>query len=223
MHRHSIGAGAHKALGAWGLIAAALCALTPPLAMAQTQAAASAATPASSAAPSEAARRQALGPFRFILQNASAPARTKPAAAAVDPKRAAPAVPIEQSATVAPKAQPPAAAPAPPPVEAPPPVAPPVTAAKAPPQAAPAAPMRKPLVAVKQDPPVLTGALLREQPEGTVRVGFDINPDGSTGGVKVLSSTNRKLNNVAMEAVTGWRFKPIDDVRPTEIELVFSR
>src|SRR5689334_6577234 len=39
-------------------------------------------------APSEAARRQALSPFRMILQNADAPRRAAPAPA---PKRVAPA------------------------------------------------------------------------------------------------------------------------------------
>ena len=219
MHRHRTGAGAHKALGAWGLISMALYAMGPAPALAQAQPAASA--PASDAAPSEAARRQALGPFRFILQHASAPAKPKPPAATAEPKRPVTVPPAEQSAAIVPQAPAPAPVitPAPAPVEAAPPA--PVTAAKAP-ESAPAVRVLKPLVAIKQDPPVLTGALLRERPEGTVKIGFDINPDGSTGSVKVLSSTNRRLNNAALEAVFGWRFQPIDDVRPTEIELVFS-
>jgi TonB family protein len=80
----------------------------------------------------------------------------------------------------------------------------------------------KELIPVKQDPPELTMALLREQASGTVRIGFEVNPDGSTGEVKVLSSTNRKLNNISIATISGWKFQPIDETRALEIELVYN-
>ncbi|MGZ5846840.1 MAG: TonB family protein [Ramlibacter sp.] len=170
-------------------------------------------------APSEAARRAALSPFRMILQNADAP-RVKPAPA---PKKAAPA--------------PVAAAPAPAPAPAPAHAAEPATASAAPATPAPeqvsvapasaqaARPPEPPpveLVPVRQDPPQLSATLRREQPRGVVKVGFAVKPDGTTGDVHVLSSTNHRLNSASVDAVAGWRFKPIGETRPTEVELVFS-
>jgi TonB family protein len=216
MHHHRFGAAAHKASRAGVLIAGLHVLAGGSIALAQTAPPAAAAD--SDQAPSEAARRQALGPYRFILQNANAPAPKPKAAAPVEAKR--PVAP-EQTAVAAPRSR----EPAPASVAAPEPEHPPApVTAVAPKPAEPAAivAVRKELVAIKQDPPELTVALRREQVSGTVKVGFDVNPDGSTSGVKVLSSTNRKLNNLSMAAVAGWKFKPIDEVRPSEIELVFS-
>jgi TonB family protein len=214
MHHHRFGAAAHKASRAGVLIAGLHVLAGGSIALAQTAPPAAAAD--SDQAPSEAARRQALGPYRFILQNANAPAPRPKAAAPVEAKR--PAAP-EQTAVAAPRSR----VTAPAPVAAPEPQPPAPVAAIAPRPAEPAiVAVRKELVAIRQDPPELTAALRREQVSGTVKVGFDVNPDGSTSGVKVLSSTNRKLNNLSMAAVAGWKFKPIDEVRPSEIELVFS-
>ena len=187
-------------------------------------------------APSEAARRQALGPFRMILQNAEAahkapkkapapvaatpaPAPARSAAApAPAPTRSAPApTPATARATEEPAKPEIVAAPVP---AAPPPAASAVARAPAPP--VPVAPPPVALVPVKQDAPVLPAALRREQPEGIVKVGFAVKPDGSTTDVQVLSSTNRKLNSASVAAVAGWRFQPIGETRPTEVELVFD-
>jgi TonB family protein len=215
MHNHRFGAAAHKASRAGVLIAGLHVLASGPIAVAQT------APPAATAdeqAPSESARRQALGPYRFILQNANAPAAKPKPAPPAEAKR--PLAAPEQTAVAAPRPKALAAPVAAPEPELPP--APVAAVAPKPAETAPIAAVRKELVPIKQDPPELTTALRREQVSGTVKVGFDVNPDGSTSGVKVLSSTNRKLNNVSMAAVAGWKFKPIDEVRPGEIELVFS-
>jgi TonB family protein len=174
-------------------------------------------------APSEAARRAAASPYRFILQNATAPRRAAPAPApAVEPKRAAPPPPVQQAT-----AQPQRAAPAP--VEAAPPPAP----APAPaPEAAvasvsrqPAAeppPVRRDIIPIQTDEPHLSPALLREEPKGTVKIHFDINYDGSVGEVKVISSSNRSLNKPTVEAVKGWKFQPVDEVLTVETEVVYN-
>src|SRR5687768_16195088 len=99
MHTHRIGAKAHKATSVWVLIAGLGMGIGGNPAWAQSAAPAAAAAAAGDA-PSEALRRQALSPYRFILQHANAPARTpKPAPppqeAKAEPKRLAP---VEQAA-----------------------------------------------------------------------------------------------------------------------------
>jgi TonB family protein len=217
---------------AWRLRAAAI-AMPAMLALpcwSQTPAA------AADAAPSEAARRAAMSPFRMILQNADlvrakpapAPAKKVAPAAAPAPSHApSPAVAAEREPAAPHAATAPAAAP----VEAhavtradaatpaPEPAKPEQVSA-----AAPTAPTRqKPveLVALQQDPPQLSASLRREQPQGTVMVAFEVKPDGSTGDVRVVSSTNHRLNSACVDAVGGWRFKPISETRPTQVELVF--
>ena len=183
-------------------------------------------TPTDSA-PSEAARRQALGPFRMILQNAEqahkpAPKKTPPPVAA-SPAPPAPRTAAAPARPAAPPAPPPAPEPAKSEVAAPRPApAPDAAVARAPAPPAPVAPPPAALVPVKQDAPVLPAALRREQPEGIVKVGFAVKPDGSTTDVQVLSSTNRKLNSASVAAVAGWRFQPIGETRPTEVELVYE-
>ena len=184
-------------------------------------------------APSEAARRQALGPFRMILQNADParkasaapkkapqPVATTPAAPAATPARSAVTAPAAPSVSPAPAVT---AAPSEPvkPEMAPVPATSPAPPSATAPQPA-VAPAPVALVAVKQEAPVLPAALRREQPEGIVKVGFAVKPDGSTTDVQVLSSTNRKLNSSSVAAVAGWRFKPIGETRPTEVELVYE-
>ena len=184
-------------------------------------------------APSEAARRQALGPFRMILQNADParkpaaapkkapqPVATTPAAPAATPARATATSPAAPAVSHAPIVPPAPAETVKPEVAAVPASAPAVAAARTP--QAPVAPPPVALVAVKQDAPVLPAALRREQPEGIVKVGFAVKPDGSTTDVQVLSSTNRKLNSASVAAVAGWRFRPIGETRPTEVELVYE-
>jgi TonB family protein len=51
---------------------------------------------------------------------------------------------------------------------------------------------------------------MRERPSGVVRVHFDIRPDGTTGDVKVVASSNRSLNRATVEAVSGWKFEPVE-------------
>ena len=178
--------------------------------------------PGTDSAPSEAARRAALSPFRMILQNADAP-RIKPPApkkVAPAPVAAAPAPPPTPTRTPAPE---PATASAAPTAPAPPPpeqvsVAPASAQATRPPEPPP--PVE--LVPLRQDPPQLSAALRREQPRGLVKVGFAVKPDGTTSDVHVLSSTNHRLNSASVDAVAGWRFKPIGETRPTEVELDFS-
>ena len=212
---------------------------------------AQAATPANASAdlpvlgtPSEAAQRQALSPYRFI-QNAgqmkikaaapvaaAAPAPVTAVAAPAASKRASPPVPAAVPATAPALAK--AAEPVPAPAAAPAPAAlpaavqvaaaaPSAIAQTAPPPApAPVAVARKELIAISQDPPSVSNALLAEIQRGSVKLRFDVNPDGSTSAVQVAHSSHRKLNSAAVAAVSKWRFQPIEATRTVEIDMAFS-
>jgi protein TonB len=219
MRMHRIGVRAHKACRALAVISGlwVLSALDPALAQTPPATPAPAAA-GSDAAPSEAARRAALSPYRFILLNANAPAR-KPAP---EPKKAAP---VEQAAAQ-PRAAP-APAPLPPvaksqPSPAPQPAPEPVAAlTPKPAEPPPVAAVRREIIPIKTDEPHLPAALLREKPSGVVKVAFEVRPDGSTGAVKVVHSTNRSLNRASVQAVSEWKFEPVDEVLSVETELAF--
>ncbi|MES2999622.1 MAG: energy transducer TonB [Pseudomonadota bacterium] len=218
MHEHRIGATAHKAQGAKVLIAG----LEIALGMAMGAGTATAQTPPASAgsAPSEAVQRQANSPYRFILQNANAPARAKPAPAPAPVEAKKPLPPPEQTAIAKPspvQAAPAPAAPAPAPVPEPVPVA-----SIPPKQEAVPAVVRRDVIPVRTEDPKLPAALMRERPSGVVRVQFELNPDGSTGNVKVVTSTNRSLNRASVEAVSNWKFQPVDEVLSIETELAYK-
>jgi TonB family protein len=177
-------------------------------------------------APSEAARRAALSPYRFILQNASAPARKPAPAAAPSPSPAAMAEPKKPAAP--PPVQQAAAQPV-----APRPAVADSAASAASAEAAIAALSRQPtepaappprleIIPVSTDEPRLPAALMRERPNGVVKVHFEIQPDGSVGEVKVTSSTNRSLNRPSVDAVQKWKFEPVDAVLTVETELVYK-
>ena len=85
-----------------------------------------------------------------------------------------------------------------------------------------AAVVHRDVIPVRTDDPRLPPALLRERPSGVVRVSFELNPDGSTGNVKVVSSTNRSLNRVSVDAVSNWKFQPVDEVLSIETELAYK-
>ena len=220
MHMHRIGAKAHKACGVWALIAGLGLGTGMETALAQAQPAA-----AASDAPSEAVRRQALSPYRFILQNANAPTRAaKPAVAvAPEPKRPPAPAAIEQAA-VQPRSAPAAAAsPSPAPATLAP-SAPEPVAALTPRPAEPvtARSVNREVIPVRTDEPRLTPAQLHDRVTGEVRVQFDLNPDGSTGNIKIVSSTNRTLNRNTIEAVSGWKFQPVDEVVTVETKIVYA-
>jgi TonB family protein len=208
MHTDQIRGAAHKACRAGVVIAGFMFATIGLPVIAQTT------PPATANAPSEALQRQAASPYRFILQNASAPARKPVAPApAAEPKKP---VAVEQAAL---QPRPQAAAPqTPQPQPAQPEAATPV-AVFAPKPAEPLPVVHREIIPIRTDEPRLSAALLREQPSGVVRVSFEVRPDGSTGAVKVVSSSNRSLNKPSIEAVAGWKFQPVDEVLVVETEL----
>lgn len=105
-------------------------------------------------------------------------------------------------------------------VPAPLPVTPPL-AAVAVAVAAPSAPKpERSLVVLRQDEPVLSAQLKRERPVGSVQVGYNVNLDGTTSDVTVVSSSNRRLNSAVIAAVGKWLYQPLD--APKKVELVIE-
>lgn len=177
----------------------------------------------------EAVQRQALGPYRMILRSAPVTNKAKvaPIAHAARAHSSAPGSAGSDQRAGPQPVEPDLATPA---VTEPPVVAGVKTAepaaqlaAPAPVTAAPiAVPARTALFLIKKDPPVMTGALAREPPVGVVRVALNVNPDGSTGDVKIVSSSDRRLNRAVLTAIADWRYQPIDVMQATELEVVFT-
>lgn len=226
MYPTTLGAPAHEALRRATLAVSLLVAA--PAAFAQTP------PPAADGAPSEAARRAAASPYRFILQHAATPPARKAVPDKPEPQKEKevavrrpappPETPVQAAVRTAPTAPAAVPVPAPSPVEAQPtppaPATPPVqTAARTQPVEPPR--VRREVIPVRTDEPRLAAALLRERPNGVVRVQFEIQPDGSTGAVKVVSSTNRALNRATVDAVSGWKFQPVDEVLTVETEIAY--
>ncbi|MBI5277292.1 MAG: TonB family protein [Burkholderiales bacterium] len=219
MSEQDPGAPAHKALRACA-VALAMHAIAATGAYAQAPSAT-----ASDGAPSEAARRAAASPYRFILQHSAAPAR-RPAAEPPPRREKAPEAPVQATA----------ARTAPEPAPAPLPVAVPAAAQPAPVAAPrpepvqmatrnakpPEPPPRREVIPVRIDEPRLPPALLRERPNGVVKVQFEIHPDGSTGAVKVLASNNSVLNRPTVNAVSAWKFQPVDEILTVETEIAYK-
>lgn len=221
MHMKPIRAVAHKACRVGVVLAGISFLAGAQTALAQN----SPSTPTNvEQAPSEAARRAAASPYRFILLNANAPAR-KAAPAAPPPaeaRRPASTAPVEQAVAVrtlsAPSpVAPPAAAPA---QQVPEPAV--ASLSTKPPEPAPVREVRRELIPVRTDEPKLSSAQLRDGLSGVVRVQFDVNPDGSTGGVKVLASSHRGLNRPTLDAIALWKFAPVDEVLTVQTELVYK-
>lgn len=79
-----------------------------------------------------------------------------------------------------------------------------------------------PLVATSQVRPTYRANVLRDLGRGSVRVRFEVQPDGSVAKQEVVSSSNRSLNNPTLQAVSQWKFVPIKKPRQAEIELGFN-
>jgi len=223
-------AAAHKARRL-GVIAGSML-----LALAYTAAHGQATPPAGNSldnAPSEAARRAAMSPYRFILQHAATPRKppaapaTPPTAAAAPEAKKAASPPVQQAAAQPSAAQtvralePAAPAVQPQPAAPPPPSVPDTAIAAISRQPTEPAP-RLEIIPIRTEEPRLPPALIREQPKGTVKIAFDIQHDGTVRDVKVVSSTNRSLNRPTVEAVQNWKFEPVDAVLTVETEVVYK-
>ncbi|RZU01266.1 TonB family protein [Rivibacter subsaxonicus] len=79
-----------------------------------------------------------------------------------------------------------------------------------------------PLVVTSQTRPSFKPALIQELRKGTVRVKFEIQPNGSVGKQEIVSSSHRGLNSAALSAVGQWKFQPIQKPRQVQVEVGFN-
>lgn len=80
----------------------------------------------------------------------------------------------------------------------------------------------EPLVLEHQVEPDFPGTLVRQLHRGKVQVRFTVRPDGTVEQPEVVSSSHRRMNAPALDAVAQWRFKPVRQARLGVVELGFS-
>lgn len=225
---------------ACALVGCIVCALP---CLAQTQSA------ATIDAAEERARKQSERVLNFIKNMADTPrkpelirtVRAKPAAsapaarAAAEPVAGAPAnapttapLPAPARTEVATQAVAPVVAETPaaaPPEAATASVAPSTPSAAAPAAAVAAAavePVEAPLELLEQVQPEFPRELYSSLSSGKVMVRFTVQPNGTVREPSVLTTSHRRLNRAALEAVSQWRFAPIKEERVAQVEIEFS-
>jgi TonB family protein len=179
---------------------------------------------------SEATRRQAEGPMRFILQieqkekTAAAAKDAKPAAApaavVAKPKPATPSPTpaIASTPAAAPTAKPVAETPAPTsPAAAE--VAPAVLAAPAPAAAPVAKEIAPPTLLSMVEPDISLSSRRRLQGAQSATVRFNIAADGSVTDPEVLKTSNSVLRQPVLDAIKQWRYTPPGQVVSQTVEL----
>jgi TonB family protein len=80
----------------------------------------------------------------------------------------------------------------------------------------------EPLILVHQVEPEFPAAILRRQQKGSVLVRFEVQTDGSVLGAEVVKTSNPRLNAPALQAVSQWRFKPLQQPQSGTAELAYD-
>ncbi len=211
---------------AWCVACAMAAALTP----------AGAQTAASTDKAQERSQQQSDSVYRWIKYFADQPSKVRPktdapqpakkpvAKAAAEPgKTAAPAADTAADTAAAPAA----AKTAPESLQQPQPTTPNVAAAA---PVAPAAPepeviaeAPKPLRPVHVVEPTIPREMREETFNTSVRLSFTVQPDGTISTPEVIAGNNRRLNKSALQAISQWRFEPIQTARATQIEFEFRQ
>nr|WP_282597130.1 energy transducer TonB [Rhizobacter sp. SG703] len=75
---------------------------------------------------------------------------------------------------------------------------------------------------VSQVEPQFPRAVMLDLRRGTVRVRFDVLPDGTVAGQTVVSSTSVRLNRAALAAVGQWKFQPLREAQEGIVEVGFN-
>jgi TonB family protein len=81
---------------------------------------------------------------------------------------------------------------------------------------------QEPLVMVSQVEPQFPRAVMLDLRRGTVRVRFDVMPDGTVAAQTVVSSTNARLNRAALAAVGQWKFQRLRETQEGIVEVGFN-
>jgi len=178
---------------------------------------------------SEATRRQAEGPMRFILQVEQAKEKDKKPAPAPAPKPAAAPVVATKPRPAAAPAQ--AAADKPPTANAAADVAPApeklaiaAPALEAPPTPAalePAAlpPPPQPTLVTMVEPDIPTPVRRRLKGAQTATLRFNVTPEGTVADLEVLEVSNPALRQPVVDAIRQWRYNPPGQVVAQKVQL----
>jgi TonB family protein len=80
----------------------------------------------------------------------------------------------------------------------------------------------QPLALVQAGEPEFPAIVMRRLRKGSVQVRFEVQPDGSVANATVVQTSNRNLNEAALEAVAAWRFQPVRTPRSAVVDLGFD-
>lgn len=75
---------------------------------------------------------------------------------------------------------------------------------------------------ISQIQPSFPRELRREISRGKVMVKFTVQTDGTVRDASVVSFSNRGLNRPALEAISQWKFEPIQTPRTVQVEIEFE-
>lgn len=78
------------------------------------------------------------------------------------------------------------------------------------------------LVVLERVEPDFPPSIVKRLQSGAVRIGFEVQPDGSVKAAEVIESDSARLNAAAVAAVAKWKFKPLAHAQHGEVQLVFN-
>ena len=78
------------------------------------------------------------------------------------------------------------------------------------------------LVAISQTQPELSNKIVETLNNDRVNVRFTVLPNGTVTNADIVKSTNRRLNRPTLDAVSTWRFQPIQANHTVTVELAFK-
>ena len=81
----------------------------------------------------------------------------------------------------------------------------------------------QPLVPISVVEPTIPRELSHESLNTIVKLSFTVQADGRVAKPLVVSGNNRRLNKSAIDAITQWRFEPIQSERLAQIEFQFTQ
>ena len=75
---------------------------------------------------------------------------------------------------------------------------------------------------IAQPSPDFPAAVVQALRRGTVRIQFNVMPDGSVSAAEVITSSSARLIPAALAAVQQWRFRPVARAQAAQVELAFN-
>ena len=75
---------------------------------------------------------------------------------------------------------------------------------------------------IAQPSPEFPAAVVQALRRGTVRIQFNVMPDGSVAAAEVITSSSARLIPAALAAVQQWRFRPVARAQAAQVDLAFN-